>query len=412
VTLGGVNRPDDRWFAVLVEALADAVAVVDSAGVLLYANPAADQLFGYPLAEHEGLDIFGLFHPEDLDLVQRCLTRYVDTDVAGHRLEVRVRIGDGQWVHVQILTTNSLADERFGATILAIREVSRQRTRLAGSRTPTAVAASSGDVREALEGGFRPEDVEVHYQPVVDTASGLTVGLEALARWRHPTLGLLRPGDFLAVAEEMGVVSALDWCVLERVAQDRDRWRIESPGLVALPVSVNISVTEVSDELEQRLDAFLASPGGAGTRLSLELTEALILRSAEQVSATLARLKDKGIGLTLDASVVGYSALPHLHQLPIRLLKLDRSFLASVANAGSEFTATFVELYAALDVHVVAVGVESFEQHQIVRSVGIKWAQGFFYAEPMPSADLTLRVTATAPGAPENSSSESTASSA
>src|SRR4030095_4656019 len=146
--------------------------------------------------------------------------------------------------------------------------------------------------------------------------------------------------------------------------------------------SVNVTVADVGPELDERLEAFLASPGGAGPRLSLALSEQAMLRNVDSVSATLERLKERGIGLTLDASAVGYSTLPHLHQLPVRVIKLDRSFLASAAKAGSEVTAAFVELYATLDVHVVAVGVETFEQHQVVRSVGIQWAQGFFYAEP------------------------------
>jgi PAS domain S-box-containing protein len=405
--------PDEHGFANLVEAMADAVAVIDAAGVLRYANPAAEQLFGYPLAERRGRAIFDLVHPDDLDIVLRSLVQRADTHGPGDPLEVRVRAGDGQWVHVEVVTTNRLADERFGGMILSIRDITHRRTLppelghrspqdpLTGLTSRPQLAAGSVDIREELERGFRADAVEVHYQPVVDTATGRPVGLEALARWRHRTLGLLRPGDFLEVAEEMGLASALDWCVLERVALDRARWRIEAPGLVELPLSVNITVAEVGLELEQRLESFLASPGGAGTRLNLELTERAMLRSVDSVSATLERLKERGIGLTVDASGAGYSTLPHLHRLPIRLVKLDRSFLASVTKAGSESTAAFVELYAALDVHVVAVGVETFEQHQVVRSMGIKWAQGFFYAEPRDPAELASLVTAGQPAPPE-----------
>jgi len=261
-------------------------------------------------------------------------------------------------------------------------------------------ATSSLAIREHLEQGFAADAVEVHYQPVVDTATGRARGIEALARWRHPDLGLLRPGDFLGVAEEMGLAAALDWCVLERVARDRARWRTEAPALVELPLSVNITVAEIGPELEERIDAFLDSPGGQGAHLFLELTERAMLLNADNVTPTLERLRSRGIGLALDDFGVGYSSLAHLHRLPVEWVKLDRAFLASVATAGPDFMAAVVELCAALDLRVVAEGVETYEQHQVIRSVGITWAQGFFYAEPRGPVALASLLAASQPTPP------------
>ena len=378
----------ESWFTSLVEGMDDAVAVVDARGLVRYANPAAHRLVGRTLAEHSG-PIAELIHADDREVVVRRLAGEGTRVGTGDRLSVRLRSARAEWAPVEAVVTNLLADERFGGTILVLRERPGRSDAAGGSVSST----SAAQVREALAGGFRSEDVEVHYQPVVDTATGSTVGLEALARWRHPSLGLLRPGQFLDVAEAMGVVSSLDWCVLERMASDRARWREACPRLVELPLSVNISVSEVGSELEERLAAYLGSAGGAGTRLSLELGEEA-LADDSGIAETLGRLRDRGVGLTVDAAAGGSSALPHLARLPIRLLKLDRSLLASVAEQGAEFTATFVELYAALDVHVVAVGVETFDEHQVVRSVGIRWAQGFFYAEPMDPVELVARLSA------------------
>ncbi|HEY8059495.1 MAG TPA: GGDEF domain-containing phosphodiesterase, partial [Acidimicrobiales bacterium] len=247
-------------------------------------------------------------------------------------------------------------------------------------------AAASLDIREQLEHGFRADAIEVVYQPVADTATGLAVGLEALARWHHPTLGLLRPIDFLDVAEEMGLATVLDRRVLERVALDREEWRHDAPTLLDLPLSVNVTVAEIGPTLEHDVDVFLASQGGAGTRLFLELAERAMLLSADTVAPALERLKARGIGLALDGFGVGYSSLAHLHRLPVDVVKLDPAFLASVPTAGSDFMAAVVELCAALDLRVIAEGVETYEQHQVVRSMGITWAQGFFYAEPSGSA--------------------------
>lgn len=248
-------------------------------------------------------------------------------------------------------------------------------------------AAARLEIREQLEDGFRTEAVEVHYQLVVDTGTGVPVGMEALARWRHPTMGLLRPGDFLDVAEEMGLAAALDWCVLERVAVDRLGWRTAAPALLDLPISVNITVAEIGPVLEDRIDTFLASPGGAGCHLFLELTERAMLRNADAVSATLEALRARGLSLALDDFGVGYSSLAHLHRMPIGLVKLDRAFLASVATTGPEFMAAVVDLCTTLGMTVVAEGVETYQQHEVIRSVGIQFAQGFLYAEPRgPSA--------------------------
>jgi EAL domain-containing protein (putative c-di-GMP-specific phosphodiesterase class I) len=199
----------------------------------------------------------------------------------------------------------------------------------------------------------------------------------------------------------MGLAAALDWCVLERVAIDREKWLTTAPQLAALPMGVNITVAEIGPVLEERIDAFFDSPGGAGTHLHLELTERAMLLNADAVSATLDRLRKRDIGLALDDFGVGYSSLAHLHRLPVGIVKLDRAFLSSVQTAGSDFMAAVVELCAALDLTVVAEGVETFEQHQVVTSVGIHYAQGFFYAEPRGPGALTTLLAQPAPPSQE-----------
>ncbi len=380
---------DQQWFATLVHAMADGVFVVDGTGQVAFANPAAEELVGPVEPGIVGRPLVDVVHPDDRNaLVDRLAA---DPLGSATSLEIRIVTVDGRSVPVEIVATNLAANEHFGGSILSLRDLTH--------RSPAAVIQAvrhpegsiPPEVRDALEEGLRTEDIEVHYQPVVDTTTGHAVELEALARWRHPTLGLLRPGEFLEVAQDLGLVTALDWCVLERIALDRERWRAEVPGLAEIPLSVNISVEDVGPELEGRLAAFLASPGGAGTNLHLELGEQVLLRNLEEVSATLERLDDGGIGLTLDASGVGYATLPHLRRLPIRLLKLDRSFLTTAARAGTEVTRAFVELYEALGVRVAAVGVETFEHHQAVRAVGITRAQGFFFAEPHTPTELVAR---------------------
>jgi diguanylate cyclase len=149
---------------------------------------------------------------------------------------------------------------------------------------------------------------------------------------------------------------------------------------------VNITVAELGPTLEQDVEVFFDSQGGTGTRLFLELAERAMLLNADTVAPALERLKARGIGLVLDGFGVGYSSLAHLHRLPVDVVKLDPAFLAAVPTAGSDFLAAVVELCAALDLGVIADGVETYEQHLVVRSMGITWAQGSFYAEPSGSA--------------------------
>ncbi|MET0834307.1 MAG: EAL domain-containing protein, partial [Actinomycetota bacterium] len=178
-----------------------------------------------------------------------------------------------------------------------------------------------------------------------------------------------------------------------------------------LPLSVNITVAEIGPTLEHDVDAFLTSQGGAGTQLFLELTEQAMLLNADTVAPALERLKARGIGLALDDFGVGYSSLAHLHRLPVDVVKLDPAFLASVPAAGSDFMAGVVELCAALELQVIAEGVETYEQHQVVRSMGITWAQGYFYAEPSGSAAVATLL-AGQPAPPEHRPPDSGAVSA
>ena len=378
------RTPDDAWVASVVESMGDAVAVIGVDGVLHNANPAAEQLVGLARAERRGRDVFDLVHPDDIGRVIQGLALLADPE-PGPPLVLRIRAAAGGWAHVEVVATPMT--DGPDVLVLVLRDVTA-RTDDGGRGEGALFASGSLDVRSELERGLRVEDVEVHYQAVVATATARAVGLEALARWRHPALGLLRPGEFLEVAQELDMVADLDRCVLDRVALDRARWRVDAPALLRLPLSVNISVAEIGSDLDRRLEAFFAAPGGAGTQLCLEVREPALLCNIDRVSDTLARLKHHDVGLTVDAIDVGYSTLPHLGHLPIRLLKLDRSFLNSVAEEDDEAVAAFVEIFEALDVHVVAVGVETFAHHQVVRSVGIEWAQGYFYAEPRSSAEL------------------------
>jgi EAL domain-containing protein (putative c-di-GMP-specific phosphodiesterase class I) len=243
-------------------------------------------------------------------------------------------------------------------------------------------ASSRLGIRERLQGGFEAGAVEVHYQPLIDTGSGAPVGLEALARWRHPDLGLLRPGEFLELAEEMGLAAALDHRVLERVAEDRQGWRATAPHLLDLPIGVNITVADVGPTLEDHIARFFDSPGGAGTELFLDLTERALLLNVDAVAATLERLAERGVGIVLDDFGVGYSSLAHLHRMPIGHVKLDRAFLASAQTTGAGFMGAVVNLCTSLGLGVIAEGIETYEQHELIRSVGIRRAQGFLYAEP------------------------------
>src|SRR3954447_13220799 len=250
-------------------------------------------------------------------------------------------------------------------------------------------------LRRALEGS----DLEVHYQPIMDLASGEVVAVEALVRWRHPERGLLGPDEFIGVAEESGLIVPLGRRVLELACAQAAAWAAEQrAGRPPLPVHVNLSPRQLPDRaLVETVQAALATSGASPSALTLEITEGMLIDRGPDRIARLERLRDLGVTLVLDDFGTGWSSLARLAQLPIAGLKIERSFVADIARRGGPIVDAILRLARAFGLPVVAEGVETVAQLDALRGLGCELAQGYLFARPLPAAEVALLVEDAAP---------------
>jgi diguanylate cyclase (GGDEF)-like protein len=242
-----------------------------------------------------------------------------------------------------------------------------------------------GQVRPALEAG----EFEVHYQPKVRLADGRVAGAEALIRWQHPTLGLVRPDGFIPLVEKTVLLRPLTYHVIETVLR---QWREWADMGIRLPLSVNISARSLLDgdfpgQTEDLLRRFEVPP----SFLRMELTESFLMGDSLRSTAALDRLSDVGIGLSIDDFGTGYSSLSYLKRLPIEEIKVDRSFVMHMhVNASdSMIVRATVDLGRNLGLRVVAEGVEDLSTFDRLAEFGCDEAQGFAISRPLPPAEFT-----------------------
>ncbi len=249
--------------------------------------------------------------------------------------------------------------------------------------------ALKGDLERALE----RDEFFVLYQPVMDLSTMALVGVEALLRWRHPKRGIVGPMDFIPVAEETGLIIQLGRWVLEQACRQSRAWDVVAPGR-RLTMNVNTSGREVNEPgFVAGVAEVLAETGLDPARLVLEFTEGVLMRDTDATMATLRALKGLGIRLAIDDFGTGYSSLSYVRQFPIDVLKIDRSFVASMADGPDEMALmkSILNLSETLHLETVAEGIELPGQLAELQALGADLGQGFLFAKPLePSAISAL----------------------
>ena len=245
-------------------------------------------------------------------------------------------------------------------------------------------------LREQLGRAVENDEMRVHYQPIVDLASGAVLGVEALARWQRPDGSMLMPDDFIPLAEESGAILSIGAWILERACEDTRAWqtRHELPGLF---VSVNLSARQFQDQgLDARISAALDVSGLDASALVLEITESVLMQTGAATVDRLTELRRLGIRLALDDFGTGYSSLSYLEQFPVDILKIDRSFVARMGEKGFRpvIARAVVQLGKGLGLDVVAEGIEQPKQAAVLRRLGCRRGQGNLYAEPLAPDDV------------------------
>jgi diguanylate cyclase (GGDEF)-like protein/PAS domain S-box-containing protein len=242
--------------------------------------------------------------------------------------------------------------------------------------------------RDELDAALERDELLLYYQPVVDLGTGLVAGVEGLVRWNHPERGIVGPHAFIPIAEETGQIREIGRFVIEQACADAARWNAQRPGVPALGVSVNLSARQLGGgdlvEHAKRCAATARLPAG---QLGLEITETVLLEDNAAHLREIAELRAGGIRILLDDFGTGYASLAYLQRFDPDVLKLDRSFVAGLgANPrDTAIVSSVAGMAAALDLMLVAEGVERREQVASLQLLDCGYAQGYFFARPQPA---------------------------
>jgi diguanylate cyclase (GGDEF)-like protein/PAS domain S-box-containing protein len=238
------------------------------------------------------------------------------------------------------------------------------------------------DLRRAVE----RREFRVHYQPIVLLNSGRIAGFEALVRWQHPERGLLPPAEFMAVAEETGLILPIGQWVLGEACRQIRVWQGQSGADPPLSISVNLSSKQfLQPELSERISQVLLVSGCDAHTLKLEITESVVMENAGEAIAMIGQLRDMGVEIYMDDFGTGYSSLSYLHRFPVDTMKIDRSFINRMIarDENSEIVRTIVALAHSLRMDVIAEGVETEEQLIHLRALQCEYGQGYYFSKPV-----------------------------
>ncbi|MHC0065157.1 EAL domain-containing protein [Nostoc sp. UIC 10890] len=243
-------------------------------------------------------------------------------------------------------------------------------------------------LRHAL---LKQEDFRLDYQPIVSLTTGKVIGFEALIRWYHPERGLISPQDFIPLAEETGMIVSIGEWVLYEACHQMHRWHQQFPTSPPLTISVNFSGKQITQpDVFKQVKHILQQTGLEPCCLKLEITETLLMDNFELATTVLSQLTALNVETHMDDFGTGYSSLSYLHRLPIKTIKIDRSFVTSIGSRGEnlEIIRAIVTLAHNLNMSVTAEGIETVEQLAQLKALQCDYGQGYFFLSPMERAEV------------------------
>lgn len=247
------------------------------------------------------------------------------------------------------------------------------------------------ELQSDIRRGIEERAFEVYFQPQIDLATEEIIGFEALVRWNHPDRGVIAPAEFIPVAEESGLIVPLGEYILRESCNKLKTWQEE--GYEKQILAVNLSARQFKDrDFMEKVVSIIEETGINPRQLELEITESMALDDLDYAIATLQKLKELGVSFALDDFGTGYSSLSYLKRLPVNQLKIDKSFMDKVLEDHSDrkIVETIITLAQALDLVVIAEGVESTEQAAFLKSVSCDKAQGYLYSKPLREKDMKV----------------------
>jgi EAL domain-containing protein (putative c-di-GMP-specific phosphodiesterase class I) len=254
-------------------------------------------------------------------------------------------------------------------------------------------AVGSLETESELHHALGRGEFELHYQPIVELRrAGRVTGFEALARWQHPTRGLIFPKEFIPLAEESGLIVPIGLWVLETACAQAVTWQANShPRRPPLSMSVNLAPRQlVEPSFLHDLAAILDRSGIVPGAVVLELTESALMNDASSVGTMLVAIRALGVQIAVDDFGTGYSSLARLKRFPVRSLKIDQSFVRGlgVDPDDTSIVTAIISLAHSLGLAVVAEGIETEQQHAVLRTLGCDYGQGFLFGRPKPASIL------------------------
>jgi len=307
-------------------------------------------------------------------------------DIAGQRRHVRASIGCRVAAAADPEGAEALLRDADVAMYQA-KDKGRNRVELYSEETRRRIVRRL-DVEQELRAAVEAGTLEVHYQPQVDLLTGRVAGVEALARWTHPRLGAVAPAEFIAVAEETGLIGPLGSFVLGETCREVAGWRRRGLRVAA---TVNVSAHQLSDPgFADSVARHLAAAGLEPSGICLELTESALMGVGEEPRQTLAALKQLGVYIAIDDFGTGFSSLAALKRLPVEIVKVDRTFVDGLGTEpeDSAIVASVLSLAHAMGLHVVAEGVETPLQASELVALGCTVAQGFLWSPAVPAGEV------------------------
>jgi diguanylate cyclase (GGDEF)-like protein len=246
-------------------------------------------------------------------------------------------------------------------------------------------ASARHELESELRRAIQQDELELHYQPIIDTKTSVICGAEALIRWRHPTKGIILPDQFIPLAEETGMITQIGEWLLQTACAEAASWPKE------IKVAVNLSAVQFrKNNLVDVVICALAQSGLSPERLELEITETALIESATECLPVLHQFKNLGIAVALDDFGTGYSSLSQLMMFPFNKIKVDKSFTQNLTKRTecAAIIAATLTLARSLDIATTAEGVETAEQYRLLRLAGVTSLQGFLFQPPCPSAQI------------------------
>lgn len=361
----------------------DAVIITDLHFHLRSWNKAAERLYGWREDEVLGRHILDVVRPSGETTDEELLAVAWEhlEDSGRWKGESRHRTRDGSPIDVRNSTSLIRDDSGEPILIVAVNRPAPAAVSTAASAEEAAAIYDDDQIRT----GLADDAFVVHYQPTVDLANDLVVGMEALVRWDHPDRGLLAPDAFIAAAERSGAITEIGNVVFEKACAQAAEWRRAGMDLT---LSVNLSARQLAEPaLYDRIVTVLASTGLDPARLSLEVTETVLIDDIDRASAVLHRLAELGISIAIDDFGTGWASLTYLRNFPIHALKIDRSFVAGVGSNANDtaIVRSILALGAELGLTVVAEGIETRAQQHALQRQGCTMGQGYLYGRPGPS---------------------------